>query len=216
MPEHYKFLDLLLNHDRKKVRLKYHSNLSKLQCGNSKITEYWKKFEFVQLNASLDAMEGRAEILRDGTNWKQIEENRKKLAEETPHIKFEISCVASAMNIWHIPDFHRSWIEKNFIDVNNFNITSLQNPPFYQSQILPEKFKEQVINKYELHLTYMRQFPNIQDFVLRNFEAALASMKSSNMTSLIPEFLKQTKQLDARRDQSFFAEFPELSFLDVK
>ena len=156
MKEHYFLLDRLLELDKTDVRLVYNTNFSEMRFKDKHVLEYWKKFETVNVGASLDAMGPRAELMRKGTVWQQAIDNRKRMITETPHVDFYVSATVSAMNVLHVIDFHREWVEQGLITAKDFNINLCQSPEWYRANIFPQWFKEQVIKpKYEEHIAWL-------------------------------------------------------------
>ena len=156
MKEHYFLLDRLLELDKTNVRLIYNTNFSEMRFKDRHVLEYWKKFETVNVGASLDAMGPRAELMRKGTVWQQAVDNRRRMMEETPHVDFYVSATVSAMNVLHVIDFHREWVEQGLIEAKDFNINLCQSPEWYRANIFPQWFKEQVIKpKYEEHIAWI-------------------------------------------------------------
>ncbi len=164
MKEHYYLLEKLIEYGKTDVRILYNSNFSELRFKDKHVFDYWRHFKNVSIGASLDASGARAELIRKGTEWNQIVENRRLMMQEVPHVDFYVSATVSAMNVLHVIDFHREWTELGLIKAKDFNINLCQSPEWYRPNIFPKWFKEKYIkSKYEDHIKWLEP----QDQLLR-------------------------------------------------
>ena len=209
MEEHYKILKEL---DRRKmyhVRLIYNTNFSKLTFKDMDVLELWNKFDSVSVGASLDAMGPRAEFMRKGTVWSDIEANRRRMQEVCPQVDFYISATVGLINALHVVDFHRTWSEQDFIKPQDFNFNLLQFPFWQRIDLLPEAMKQQVKEKYESHIAWLKP----QDHLTRatkGFESGLDYMMRRDNFKNIEEFKSGMKKLDDIRNENILETFPEL------
>lgn len=212
MEEHYRILDKLLETGNTKVRLVYNTNLTEFRFKQKSVIEYWKQFPSVCVAASLDAMGPRAELLRSGTKWAEVEENMAALKEECPHIDFLISPTLSAMNAWHLPEFHRYMIDKGYLRPMDLNVNILQSPNEYRIDILPAEAKRELTALYQEHIDWL----DLRDHLRRatgGFQAAIEFMNAQDNSHLIPTFWQTAKKLDTIRQGSILLVFPELKAL---
>ena len=157
MKEHYFMLEKLLEQGKTDVRIHYNTNFSELQFKDKHVFEYWRYFKNVSVGASLDAMGDRAELMRKGTDWAQVLDNRQRMKQQVPHVDFYIGATVSAMNVLHIIDFHRAWTEQGLIEAKDFHVNLCQSPEWYRPNIFPNWFKEQVIEpKYKEHIAWLK------------------------------------------------------------
>ena len=211
--EHYRLLQALIDLKRTDVRIRYSTNFSNLEFKGHDVIEYWKKFPNLSIGASLDAVGSRGELIRKGMDWQEIVANRERLKREIPRIDFFVSCTVSVMNVWHITDFHREWVEKDYIKMNQFNPNILLGPEYYRIQILSPEMKLKVKEKIQNHLTSFigdaEEFRGLRE----RFQAVINFMESENRETLVPEFKLRTSQLDEIRGENFKNTFPELASL---
>jgi len=116
------------------------------------------------------------------------------------------------MNAWHLPDFHRDWVERGFIKPQDLNVNILQDPAHLRIDIAPIKYKQRLRVKYEEHLDWLRD----QDILQRasvGFESAINFMMATDNTHLIDTFWRKTHELDAIRNESILDVIPELTAL---
>jgi hypothetical protein len=209
MKEHYNILDELERRGRFDVRLIYNTNFTQTKLKDREVFDYWRKFDSVAVGASLDAMGPRAEYIRNGTNWDQVERNRELMMKTCPQVDFYISPTLSIMNALHLPDFHRAWVDKGYIRPQDLNINILQDPPYYRIDMAPAEYKTILADRYQEHLAWLRPLDPLNRATV-GFESAVNFMNSTDNTHLISTFWKKTFQLDDIRKQNIFDSIPEL------
>lgn len=213
MKEHYFMLEKLIEHDKKDIRIQYNTNFSELRFKDKHVFEYWQHFKNVSVGASLDASGTRAELMRRGTNWNQTVQNRQRMIKEVPHVDFYISATVSAMNVLHVLDFHREWVDLGLIEAKDFNVNICQSPDWYRVDILPEQFKQEVvIPAYERHIAWLEPQDKLQR-ATNGFKSALNFIRANDHSDLLPRFREEVKKLDNIRNENFWNTFPELNEL---
>ena len=154
----------------------------------------------------------RAEYIRKGTKWSQVESNRLQMLDVCPNVDFYISPTLSILNAWHFPDFHRDWVEKDLIQAKDLNVNILQDPSVYRLDIAPTKYKQRLRVRFEEHLEWLRP----QDLLNRatvGFESAINFMMATDNSKLIPKFWSKTAELDQIRNENILKVLPELEAL---
>jgi hypothetical protein len=162
----------------------------------------------VAVGASLDAMGSRAEYIRAGTDWSEVEENRRMMMEKCPRVDFYISPTLSIQNALHLPDFHRDWVKKGLIQPQDLNVNLLQDPDWLRIDIAPEHYKEQIRVKYQQHLEWLRPLDRLNRATV-GFESALNFLETNN-THLLPKFWERMTKLDEFRNEHILVAIPEL------
>lgn len=212
MEEHYNILEELLRRGRTDVRLIYNTNFTHTDLKGRSVFEYWKQFQSVAVGASLDAQGLRAEYIRKGTDWAQVEQNRRDMLAVCPEVDFYISPTLSIMNALHLPDFHRDWVEKGLLKPQDLNVNILQHPPHYRIDIATNEYKQQIQHKYQQHLEWLRPLDKLQRATV-GFESAIKFMNSTDNTNLIDQFWRKTYELDEIRNENILDIIPELRIL---
>ena len=212
MEEHYRILDELVRRRRFNVRLIYNTNFTHTDLKGQSVFEYWKKFLGVAVGASLDDSGDRAGYIRKGTQWTVIEKNRKEMMEICPKVDFYISPTLSILNAWHLPDFHRDWVERGFIRPQDLNINILQDPAHLRIDIAPMKFKQRLRIKYEEHLEWLQPLDPLRR-ASTGFKSAIKFMMAKDNTQLIDTFWRKTYELDNIRSEKLLDVIPELHAL---
>jgi radical SAM protein with 4Fe4S-binding SPASM domain len=214
MKEHYFMLEQLIKAKKTDVRILYNSNFSELRFKDKHVFDYWKQFKSVSLGASLDASGARAELMRKGTSWDQVIKNRLAMKEEVPHVDFYINSTVSAMNILHVLDFHKEWVELGLIRPGDVNINLCLSPEWYRSDIFPEWFKQDVIiPAYEKHIAWIEPLDSLKR-ATNGFKSVLNFVQTTDNNHLFPRFQEEIKKLDSIRNENFWETFPELSVLN--
>jgi hypothetical protein len=176
------------------------------------VFEYWKLFDSVAVGASLDGAEDHAEYIRKGTKWPLVEQNRIDMLRICPDVDFYISPTFSILNAWHLPDFHRDWVERGFIQAQDLNVNILQDPPHYRIDIAPIKYKQRLRIKYEEHIDWLKDKDPLQRASV-GFESAINFMMATDNTHLIDTFWRKTHELDSIRSENISDIIPELAAL---
>ena len=209
MEEHYRILDELVRRKRFDVRLIYNTNFTHTDLKGRSVFEYWKQFESVAVGASLDASGARGEYIRKGTDWAVVEQNRRDMLRICPQVDFYISPTLSIMNAMHLPDFHRDWVEKGLLKPQDLNVNILQDPVYYRIDIAPAEYKQQIKQKFEQHIEWLRPQDQLSRATV-GFESAVNFMMQTDNTHLIDTFWRKTYELDAIRKESILDIIPEL------
>jgi hypothetical protein len=212
MEEHYNILEELERRGRFDVTLIYNTNFTHVRLKDRWVFDYWKKFKSVAVGASLDAMGPRAEYIRKGTDWDTVERNRQLMLETCPNVDFYISPTLSIMNAWHLPDFHRNWVERGLIKAQDLNINILQDPVHYRIDIAPAEYKQRLREKFQEHIDWLSPQDPLQRATV-GFESAINFMIATDNSKLIGKFWDKTHLLDDVRKENVLEIIPELKAL---
>jgi MoaA/NifB/PqqE/SkfB family radical SAM enzyme len=212
MEEHYRILDELVRRERFDVRLIYNTNFTHTDLKGKSVFEYWQKFDSVAVGASLDAAGARGEYIRKGTNWNTVVENRREMMRVCPKVDFYISPTLSIMNAWHLPEFHRDWVEQGLIRAQDLNVNILQDPAHYRIDIAPAAFKAELETKFRAHIEWLQSQDRLSR-ATQGFESAITFMNTTDNTHLIDTFWRKTNELDSIRKEQCLDVLPELKAL---
>jgi radical SAM protein with 4Fe4S-binding SPASM domain len=212
MEEHYKILDELVRRKKFNVRLIYNTNFTHTNLKDKSVFEYWKLFDSVSVGASLDGSGRYGEYIRKGTEWSRIEQNRIDMMAICPKVDFYISPTLSIMNAWHLPDFHRDWVERGLIKPQDLNVNILQDPPYYRIDIATIKYKQRLRVKYQEHLEWLKHQDPLER-ASEGFKSAINFMMATDNTHLIDTFWRKTHELDSVRSEQILDIIPELQEL---
>ena len=213
MEQHYKVLDALIACGNNSIRLSYNTNFSTLEFKNYKIVEYWKQFKNIHVTASLDAEGSEGEFLRKNLKWEKVIENRKACLVQLPHLHFQLAPTVCVFNVSLIPDFHKNWVAKGFIGVEDFIPNILIHPKEYQLNVLSLEDQMKLKAKYQEHISWMKiqEIKDKDSFLnsLQQFESIEAQLGKTTSESL-ESFVEITEKLDVLRKENTRELFPSL------
>ena len=212
MKEHWKVLDELVKRKMFHVRLIYNTNFSELKFKGRDVLEMWKLFDCVSVGASLDGSYARGEYIRKGQVWEETVENRKRMIEICPNVDFYVSSTVSMMNVLHVTDFHREWVDMGLLRPMDWNINILQHPFRYRVDVLPQHLKEQARIKLEKHIKWLEPLDSLTR-ATSGYRGVINFMTQQDSTSQLPEFFRNNNIIDRVRNENFFTVFPELADL---
>ena len=212
MKEHWKVLDELVKRKMFHVRLIYNTNFSELKFKGRDVLEMWKLFDCVSVGASLDGSYARGEYIRKGQVWEETVENRKRMIEICPNVDFYVSSTVSMMNVLHVTDFHREWVDMGLLRPMDWNINILQHPFRYRVDVLPQHLKEQARIKLEKHIEWLEPLDSLTR-ATSGYRGVINFMTQQDSTNQLPEFFRNNNIIDRVRNENFFTVFPELADL---
>ena len=210
MDEHYYILEQLIAHNRHDVKIRYNTNLLKLHYKKYDLIDMWKFFDSVQINASIDDIDSRAEYIRKGTRWVEIENNLKSLKDSK--VKILIECTTQAMNVLTIPDLYTRLDELGIKPYQILLHNLLQTPRSHTIKILDDDLKQQVKDSFESYLNTLE--PYLREAVEPSFKTVIDYMQDMSNCEDVLELRKQFKikqiRLDKIRNEDFRTVFPKL------
>jgi len=207
METHYDILSEIIKLNKKDIKVKYNTNLSKLKFKDKSVVDYWKEIDYVVISGSLDSWSTRAEYIREGTRWKDIENNIKTIKSLGNNVALSMSSVVSVFNVYTIPDFFDYLLENQLFVLEDFQpiLYCIQNPSFYTFDVIPDGLKSKIIDKLENNKDQFNQH------VLDQIEVVISFLKNSTYDpDLHRLFVDMTKELDSKRSRNFLDVFPEL------
>lgn len=208
MKEHYFILKELVKREMFHVRLIYNTNFSEMVFKGQDVMELWKLFDNVSIGASLDASYARGEYMRRGQDWKQTVQNRERMLQICPKVDFYISSTVSILNVDHISDFHREWVDLGLIRPMDWNINLCQSPETGRANILPKIYKDRIIEKINKHIEWLEPLDQLTR-ATHGYRGIVNFMQQESEGNLLAEFFKANDALDAIRNEKFEDVFPE-------
>jgi len=215
MDEHYYILEKLIEHGRTDVKIRYNTNLLKIRYKHWDNLELWSNFDRVDIMASLDAMEARAEYIRSGTVWHSIDENIRRLI-ASPNVTFHVQPTIQVLNILHLPDFidylFACGLKTRLLHLNNV----LTHPKQYHINTLDAVLKAKVEELLDSHVRSIADAETAQ-YLRQGYDSIISYMHTESDRSVQEaaeihrHFIKHTTGLDKLRSEHFLATFPELA-----
>ena len=146
MKKQYEMLDRYIEcGEAKNIRLKYQTNLSKMQAGKHKFVDYIPHFKVVHMVASIDGIGEVNDYMRRKSSWKEIEENIDILQQyDNARVDFNgLVSILSVLKFWEVPDY----VENN-TKVHALNWSMLEVPKHLRVNNLPQPIKDKLIPIY--------------------------------------------------------------------
>ncbi len=212
MDEHWQIMDMLDECKRYDVIVSYTSNLSILKYRNKNALDYWTKWgRNIILMPSIDEIGERAELIRSGTDWNNVETNLKTIINSGVYIKPNITI--SAMNVFRIPEILNFLLEAGIIrqedGYKNFEINMVTAPERFHISILPDTFRKNIRIRLE---EYINDFEKKYHASIKDhFSYLFWHLEKPRNKVLCAEFIEFTKNLDLIRGEDTFKTIPELS-----
>lgn len=219
--DHYKVLQELIkightgSLDRPLV-INYNTNFTQLKLGKHQALEYWKHFNNLKVNASLDGSHKRAEYWRKNTDWDKIVNNRLRMKEMCPNTEFKISYTLSWVSSYNLPEFHKEWVELGLIKARDFSLNLLEVPPYFSIKNIPVWKKDKIKALYLEHIAWLESHPNTER-IIREYNDAIKFMYSVDTQEHFlfkDDFIKIQSKLDKIRNENFWDVYTE--HLDIR
>jgi radical SAM protein with 4Fe4S-binding SPASM domain len=211
--EHYIILEEMIRQGRTDITLRYNTNASSIKYKHHDILSLWKHFKKIELSCSVDHYGERAEWLRHGTDWGQIETNLLAFR-NLDYVSFQMNTVFSIFNYSTIGDFYEYLRNKNILRADDWHHTLYQaiNPSYYCAKSLPKELKT-LARENALSFIGKQGFKAI-DSALQ--DAVKFAEESDTWEKNTAEFLSNTLSIDKLRGEDFAKTFPELqSLVDI-
>jgi len=217
MIEHYRLLQMLIKHKRTDVSIRYNLNMSMKQFQGQSLFDLWNQFDTIKIQASIDAIGKRGELMRHGFDWADYVDNIRELRARCPHIELSFGTTVSAFNILSLPELCEAVQQEFEMPPSAIGFHSLQEPGFYRTQILPRAMKKKASDKIESYINKLQQDQKLSadeiDLTSEGLKAVKDYMNAEDQQWFIPHFKQTTEQLDILREENSRDVFPELDEL---
>lgn len=211
---HYEFLQKCIDMDRAKdMIIEYNTNMSNLP---NRVLDMWTHFKQVRVGASIDGMKEVVEYQRWPLKWSSAYKNLQKLdeyAQKNSNIFPWLAFTVTAYNVWHVPEF--MWWklkESGFVKINSSKKRPIithhvaHGPKRTNIKLLPKDFKEELENYYNGWIERFNNDNTLDENTKNNAATILNSIikfaNAEDMSDKLPEFVRFTKYLDSKRNQS--------------
>jgi radical SAM protein with 4Fe4S-binding SPASM domain len=213
LEEHYKILDLLIEHKKFDIRIRYNSNCTKLSFKNKNVVrDYWKYFTNIVLSASIDAGWNQLSYIRNGSNWEVILNNLNLIKKECPGVRIHITPTIQILNAFYVTKLHLELVKMNIIDASGFNPITLTMPEHYSLTSLPIHIKDKMKEHWLWFKNELIQI-SASKATLDLVDGIINYTYSRDTQEKLVELKKETLQKDILRNEDFYQTFPELSDL---
>jgi sulfatase maturation enzyme AslB (radical SAM superfamily) len=215
--EHYILLEEMIRRGATGVQLRYNTNISNLKFKDKDLLGLWSKFDLpIDIYASIDHYGERAEYIRHGTDWGQVETNLIQV-KSTSFVKFQLNTVLSAFNYLTIKEFYQYLKDKNLYTPTDYAyLFHMTTPTYYSAHMLPPEYK--VIGRQNMETAIQffsdNQYRNDQIEHLQNASNWVELCNTWDEEKAM--FKSEITRLDGLRGESFEKVFPELAGILTK
>lgn len=214
--EHYLILEEMIRQGRTDITLRYNTNLSNLKFKNKEIFELWRQFKKrVSVYASIDHFGERAEYIRHGTNWGDIESNFIAVKKET-NINLQMNTVLSLFNYLTLKEFYQYLYDKKLYVPKDFTFSlyNMSTPEHLSVSALPMELRLIGRKKLEELIIISKNYHKFSSsHKISQFENAIKWDTNSpdNWDSQKSYLRSEIARIDSIRDENFIKVFPELA-----
>lgn len=209
--EHKDILKIIIeNGNPQDIQMRYDSNLTFIP---DELIDYWKKFKWVNIQASVDDIGIRNDYIRYPSKWKIISSHLKKLNDELGKHRIYSGTTLSCYNILTFMEFAK-WAKENmnrhFWEVMHWKHVVA---PFHLSpRILPKHVKLEAIKRIDSHLKseYCPPSYTAHYMKMEMFKNYLLEEIDYYNEEFYKGFIQHTKNLEKLRSIKFKETFPEL------
>ena len=207
--EHYTILHEMIKRGKTSTTIKYNTNASTVSYKDNDLFDLWKHFDNIELSCSIDHYGERAELLRHGTDWGQVENNLINFS-KLPNVDFSISTVLSAFNYLTIHDFYKYMIDKKLISPTNFSnyLTNTTNPPYFSATIIPPSLKGPATPVIQ---QFIESIPEYSTITYHLSNAIQFANSSHDWEQQRYDFVRNIYLRDRLRGEDVMKVFPELT-----
>jgi hypothetical protein len=209
--EHYIILEEMIRQGRTDTILRYNSNISNLKFKGRDILNLWSKFTKVIIGASVDHYGKRAEYIRHGTKWNEVEENIRTLRAFS-QLEFSLNTVVSIYNFVTLADFYHYLLDHSLYTAQDYTYTTwwLTGPDEYSATLLSPALKKLGQDKLDYLIVRMKKL-GFNSYILNQLEEIKLCVNNNIKDPVFLEkFRSETARLDKFRQEKFKQVFPEL------
>ncbi len=212
MDEHWQILDMLDEAKRYDVIITYNTNLSKLTYKNKNVLDYWAKWgRRVWLWPSIDEIDERAELIRSGTVWANVEKNLKDVLALDIQIKPGIT--VSNMNVHRLPEIIQRLVDIGIVRENdenyqNFSFNILEFGPHFHVRTIPANTRLKIKEKLERFIDDYNSKYNVD--IRNKFLHLFWHLEKPWDPDLAERFKLTSEKMDKIRGESTINTLPEL------
>ena len=209
--EHYVMLEEMIRMGRTDITLRYNTNASSIKYKSYDILDLWKHFKKVELSCSIDHYGEKAEYMRHGTDWANVESNLLAFR-KLDYVSFQINTVFSIYNYLTIGEFYEYLKSKNIVRGDDWyhSLYLAVNPGYYSAQSLPKELKVLAREKAD---KFCQANTESNPVLRRLVHDASLFAEPDTWSQFGKEFLMHTTSIDKIRGESFWDTFPELNKL---
>lgn len=211
MQEHFAILEHLIDIGKTDVHLSYITNFTLSSYKGKNIFDIWKRFDTVNVSASLDGHGAVFEYVRHGASWPEIEKNFLALQHECPHVKFSVFSTISVFSAESVIELQQKWHQSNMLDIRHFQLNPVSINDFFSLSTLFPHHKTYLSKKIDDHVDWLTSVGATQLAI--DWRTTQKSMWAHNKQYLSIMAAATNRARDIERKENFESVFPQ--FVDL-
>lgn len=142
--EHYDLLEGIPTEVKKRIRLRYASNLSYIKFKKYDLVKIWSEFKHVNIKISMDGIGDVYNYIRQDGDWDTVYENM-CILNDIEGIDLAAGITVQAHNIYQMPEFYDFWKESP-VDLKFITANILQTPNYLSPAVWHGEYRENIIS----------------------------------------------------------------------
>jgi MoaA/NifB/PqqE/SkfB family radical SAM enzyme len=204
-PFHWEIIEKLDELKRYDVKIVYNTNGMKLDYKGKSILDYWDKFKNFTAAVSIDAIGKRAEYVRFGTDWKQLDKNFVQLLERYPD-NINVDVTMSALNAGGILELFDYFQEINLKKFRYQNY--VLGPSHLHVSQLPKFYRQHLVEQLELYTENCKD-SDFKSQIEKGLNEFKYQMLESKLAPGQVPFFNLIERIDSIRKNSIYEACPE-------
>jgi MoaA/NifB/PqqE/SkfB family radical SAM enzyme len=187
--EHYDLLEGIPPEAKKRIRLRYASNLSYIKFKKYDLIKIWNEFKHVNIKVSMDGVGDVYNYIRQDGNWDIVYANMMALNDE-PGIDVAAGITVQAHNIYQMPEFYQFWKESP-VDLKFITANILQTPNYLSPAIWQGEYRDAIIRKLRANQDEHPEMDRFATYMENNTSKYMIYARMRKYTRDIEERYKQ-------------------------
>ena len=209
MNEHWYILNKLIEFNRFDVRIKYNTNMLKLDFKGQNAIDLWKNWDYRKLSVegSIDETGKRAEWIRSGTVWEIVENNIKQVRDAG--IQTFANTSIGCYNVVRLPELIDELYELYNSPINanaQVNLNPVHNY-WCSVQVLPDALKRDILEK-------TKRWENKTKSRTNKLETIYVELEKPHDPLRLRQFWKRSALIDLNKHSTLFDHIPEFAELN--
>ena len=143
--EHYDLLLSIPEEFKKRIKLRYATNMSHIKFKQYDLIEIWRQFKHVNIKVSMDGIDDVYNYIRQDGDWDTVYANMLALDAE-PDVDLAVGITVQAHNIYQMPEFYDFW-RNSPIDLKFITANILQTPNYLSPAVWQGDHRDAIIAK---------------------------------------------------------------------
>jgi len=187
--EHYDLLEGIPTEAKKRIRLRYASNLSYIKFKKYDLIKIWNEFKHVNIKVSMDGVGDVYNYIRQDGDWDTVYANMMALNNE-PGIDVAAGITVQAHNIYQMPEFFQFWKDSP-VDLKFITANILQTPNYLSPAIWQGEYRDAIIRKLRANQNEHPEMDRFATYMENNQHPYMLYARMRKYTRDIEERYKQ-------------------------